>query len=229
MRSSFGIDDSMPTTTIDTELNSQLWDWCTEAYLRNGIKLSFPKNTDYKKTYQWRYITSLASKIREWNLDEAATRQFVDIAINYAKTAGVLHKGLSVFHQSNMLQVCYDKLTEMNETSQTAVQMLGETHKWLLSRSDGNLFDTLLYRARPTAFCNLTMWHQASKISKLYIAVSRTCARVLSNITGDAERGQLPSQVDLYNIRTSFATNIDNIRQTRRILGEDSKLKLAHF
>lgn len=229
MRSSYCIDDGMPTTAIDTGLDSQLWDWCVEAYLRNGIKLQFPKNTDYRKTYQWRYITSLASKIREWNLDEAAARQFVDIAVNYAKKVGVLHKGLSVFHQSNMLQVCYDKLTELNETSQTAVQMLEGTHKWLLSQSDGSLAEALLHRARPTSFCNMTIWYQASKITKLYIAVSKTCSRVLSNITSDIERGQLPSQVDLYNIRTSFAANIDNIRQTRRILGEDSKLKLANF
>lgn len=201
-----------------------VWSWCSEAYLRQGRKLSLPAGTNPAKTYQWRYATAIARKFEEWNLTDDAAKKFIDIAVRTAKEQGVLNKGLAVLHQSNMMTTCYSKLSAESASNAQSVNSLLYVKQWLLKKAgDRDLLEVLLERKDFDGFCNLTMWFQASRISPLYLALSRICSKALARLNRDApeERGLLPQVTRLYLMREEFLQDQGNLRKARDIFELD--------
>lgn len=200
-----------------------VWEWCSQAYLQHGFRLTFPAKTDPTKTYQWRYARAIALKFAEWDFDEATSCQFISIAIRHCHEAGVLRKGLAALHQSNLLQVCYDKLQKQANTNQQCAHSIEHIHKWLMNKSDGDLLQSLLYRRDPDEFCNLVKWVQASRVSRLYLALSKTCGIALARLarTHPDEREILPKTTKLYMLRVEFTEDASNVNRVKRILGPD--------
>jgi hypothetical protein len=200
-----------------------VWDWCSEAYLQQGIRLKFPAKTDHVKTYQWRYAKSLTLKLAEWDFDEGTTKQFISIAVRHCKEAGVLRKGLAALHQSNLLQICYDELQKQADSYKQCTDSIEHVHAWVLARSQDNLLQTLLYRRDPDELCNLTQWVQASRVSRLYLALSRSCGKALARLakTHPEEREILPKATTLYLLRSEFIEDAGNVANMKQILGPD--------
>jgi hypothetical protein len=200
-----------------------VWEWCSEAYLQHGFKLTFPAKTDPTKTYQWRYARSITLKFAEWEFDEETAKQFITIAIGHCKDAGVLRKGLAALHQTNLLQICYDRLQKQVDSNKRCADSIEHIHAWLMARSNGDLLETLLSRQAPDEFCNLVKWVQASRISRLYLALSRTCGKALARLsrTHPEEREILPKTTTLYMLRSEFIEDAGNAINAKRILGKD--------
>lgn len=200
-----------------------VWGWCSEAYIRHGIKLQFPARTNPQKTYQWRYAKAIALKFDEWDFDEATSKQFIDIAVVHAKETGVLRKGLATLHQANMLEICYEKLKTQSDTNRQAIDSLRYIHNWLTQRANGNLFETLLQRANADELCNLVQWVQASRISPLYLSLSRTCGQALARLAKlhPDERALLPKTTTLYMLRANFLEDVGNVELAKQIFGSD--------
>lgn len=202
----------------------EIWQWCSESYLQHGKKIQFPKHTDPKKTYQWRYARALANKLDSWGFDEETSKSFIDIAIKYAKDHGMLNKGMAALHQENMLQICYDKLKNEENSNDQNIRSLSNIKSWLDKQTgQKTLLKTLLKRRDRESFCNLTYWYEASKISPLYLSLSRSCGLALAKLDEQRpdERIILPSTSSLCGIRTSFLKDNSNRTQARRIFGDD--------
>lgn len=213
-----------PTQTISDERISAVWDWCSEAYLRHGSKLTFPAKTDPRKTYQWRFARAIATKFAEWKFDEPTARWFIDIAVRYAKESGVMRKGLAILHQENMLGICYERLQEELHASRQHLDVLRHMRAWLLTETKGNdQVDVLLSRLSFGGYCNLVVWYQTSKLSPLYIALSRNCNKVLARLSKDypLERELLPRPAQLFALRAAFLRNLDNLKQAKEIFNND--------
>ncbi len=200
---------------------SKIWDWCVESYLRYGRKLSFPKHTDPIKTYQWRYLTAIAKKFDEWNFDDETARRFIDIAAQQSKQAGTMVKGLAALHQSNMMQLCYDKLQDKLHYDQRTIEALSHTHAWVIDKITNHPTCALLFRASGGSFCNLTLWYQASKLTPLYLALSRPCQKALLKLSDVDERTLLPTHAELYLARTEFLCDRYNLLKSKEVLGAD--------
>lgn len=201
-----------------------VWSWCSEAYLRAGRKLSLPAKTDPTKTYQWRYAQAIARKFEEWDLSDEAAKKFIDIAVRTAKERGMLQKGLAVLHQTNMLATCYDKLKTESTSNAQSLDSLRYVRSWLYKKTgDEDQLTVLLHRAELDTFCNLTVWFQASRISPLYLALSRTCSKALARLNRDFqdERGLLPKTTELYLLRNGFLKDQGNCSQVREIFAQD--------
>lgn len=214
----------MKRSQVDDTRVLNVWSWCSDAYLRHGRKLSLPAGTDPAKTYQWRYITAIARKFEEWELTDDAAQKFIDIAVRIAKEKGLLNKGLSVLHQANMLSLCYDRLLVESDTNAQNLDSLRHVRGWLLNKCDGrDLLETLLQRANYDGHCNLTLWYKATRISTLYLALSRACNRALARLNRDTpdERSYLPQATELWLIRDSFLKDDGNVSQARIIFAED--------
>lgn len=198
-----------------------IWNWCQDEYLRHGINLSFPKNTDPQKTYQWRYLTRLAQKFIEWEFNEVTARKFLSIAVDYAQANRLLRKGLSVMFQSNFLKVCHDRMETEVQRSQNALQLLTETHNWLRSKiGAADPAVILLARRIPVSYCNLTLWFQASRIIPLYLALSKICYKVLSRLA-PSERSLFPTLPQLYLIRSKFLEDSVASKQAHELFNND--------
>ena len=208
--------------TVNEDTIQTVWDWCSDAYLRNGKRLSFPSNTDRKKTYQWRYARAIACKFAQWKFDNPTARKFIDIAVGHAKSIGVLHKGLAVLHQSNMMDVCYKKLQQQSEKNGQDLIVLTNMKKWF-DRTIGGDVKVLLHRSAPGAFTNLTMWYKARRLSPLFLALSKSCTYALAKLheQDPVERKMLPSLSKLFMLRSQVVDDISNLKRIRRIFSTD--------
>jgi hypothetical protein len=220
----------MKTCHIDADRIWKVWEWCSDSYLRSGIRLSFPKNTKPERTYQWRYCKAIAEKFTQWDFDDSDCQHFIDIAVKYAKKAGSLRKGLAVLHQGNMLDAVYDILQGEKSSTNDSIDVLEHTKRWLKSQI-GNRppLEVLLERQDADSLTNIAIWYQASKLPGLYIALSKMCCQALARLKkqGSIDNDLLPTVVDLYRLRSDFIDNDDNLREARVVLGKDWR-ELCH-
>jgi hypothetical protein len=204
----------------------EVWNLCVASYLRCGRRLAFPRSSDPRKTYQWRYAKSLAAKFSEWGFDEQNVRDYIDIAVDYANENRNLHKGLAALHQGNLMQICYDKLKKEESHSDKTIDVLARTKKWLIQIAGNNdLCKHMLKRQNPQALCNLTIWYQAARIPPIYLALSKSCGRALAKVAAldEFERNLMPSAIVLYKLRHEFLNKADNLKKSKSILGSDLK------
>lgn len=213
--------------TVATEHIEQVWHWCRRAYLRHGINLSFPKNTDPTKTYQWRYLSALATRLEEWEFDDRLSVRFVDTVVGYAKRRGLLRKGLSIFQQSNLLRVCYEQLRIADANEQANIETVARTRRWLESqRKSLSLVSLLLQRDTIGAYPNIVKWFQAGMLTPLYLALSRSCGTALLKLErqNETERALLPPASTLLLLRTEFLNCPERKLEIRDVLKDDWRL-----
>ena len=161
----------------------EIYGMCFDNYLKNGIKLKFPQNTDYTKTYQWRYILSITNKINGWKFTKEAANKYIELVVQYAKSAKLLDKGLAVFLQGNISEVCYDRLKKMQASSEQNASVLKHTKSWLDTRiGSDKLLSLLLSSSSNNKFPNIVLWYQANKIPPLYLALSKSCCKAINQV-----------------------------------------------
>ena len=213
----------MDTLELSEERIMTVWGWCSKAYLQYGFRLQFPARTNPTKTYQWRYVRAITIKFDEWDFDESTAIRFIEIAVAHAHEAGVLRKGLAALHQANMLGVCYEKLQAQSDTNRQILDSLRHIQKWLTAKSGNDILEALLYRNDVDELCNLVQWVQASRISPLYLALSRSCGKALARLAMShaEERKFLPKTTTLYMLRSDFLEDATNVEQAKRIFGPD--------
>lgn len=201
-----------------------VWELCVDIYLLEcNMKLAFPAGTDPTKTYQWRYAKAIAAKFDEWNFDEQTSKKFITIAVQHCKQVGCLRKGLAALHQSNLLKICYDKLQMTADSNESSIQSIKTIHQWLSNKFVNNdPLRVLLYRNDPDELCNLVKWFQASRISRLYLSLSKTCSKAIARLakTHPEERELLPKTTTLYLMRVEFLENQDE-NKIKQVLGQD--------
>ena len=214
----------MSTATTKSKV-LDVWDWCREIYLQEGrIKLSFPKSTDPVKTYQYRYAHQLAERLAEWEFDEPTSRRFIEIAVAYAKDKGLLHKGLSLMCQSNLLEIARKRLEREQQQDLGILVELQRVHFWVASKiGSRDPVDVMLTRRNPDGHRNLVRWHAERRLSDLYLSLSAPCGRALARLerSSPTERQEVPSSSRLYLARMVFLQDDSNRREAKRIMGGD--------
>lgn len=191
----------------DVELD-ELWQSCVDAFAQYNIVLKLPKHTDRHKTYQWRYLKKMNENFKKWRLSADEVRQFLAIAVQYARYNRIAFKGLSLFHQNNILQMCYDRLKEKKDKRQRIVKNLKSMKLWFDQQIDGkDPLAVCLHKTSKNAMCNLAKWYQASKINPLFMALTKPCMMVL-DMVGDTDKSLLPSKAELVLARTDFLSLI---------------------
>lgn len=222
-------------TTADKEAVYRTWNWCASAYLQHGNrKLSMPQDTDPTKTYQWRYMEALARRLQDLELNEQQSRTFIEIAVLYARSHNLLKKGLTIFMQANLLDVCYEELRSRETTQQSTVGIITNTSAWLRqelenyrrkspTRAAKTLIDMLLHCETPGGYANIVRWHQAGNLPEHYIVLSRSCGLAISTLAKakSPDRTLLPKDSRLFMLRTKLLNDSSVRLQVRNILGDD--------
>jgi len=200
------------------------WKWCQEAFAAQGVKLTFPKNTDPKKTYQWRYVTRLANKIDEWELDRPTAKAFINFAVGYVKEKKLLHKGLSVFFQGNMMDICLDRMQKYASSSSDRITQLNSVHKFINDRRNGrSAVALLLSRESFGKLRNIVRWYKSGDITEAYLSMSAACTEALSKlaIVAPHERILLPTESELCCLAIDLSKDGDFRAKAKSILNND--------
>ena len=202
-----------------------VWEWCCEVYLQHGFKISFPKNTDIHKTYQWRYLISIVKKFIAWGFDDDTSKKFISIAVSEAKKRRTLQKGLAALHQSDMLEICYKKLDAECKDNVCQLESLDKTKQWLDNKiGSRDCLQVLLSRVDTRSLPNIIIWHQSSHLSNLYVSLSKSCFRAIMNLQSNKiEARMLPTLTSLYLLRSDFISDVGNLKKVQTIFGNDWK------
>jgi hypothetical protein len=197
-----------------------VWQWCFESYLRNGIKLRLPIAKNHTQTYQWRFVKSITKKFIEWKFNQETCRKFIDIAVSHSKELGVLTKGLSVLHQHNMMNICYAKLKQESERSDHTQKKLADTHIFLNGLKTNDPKSYLLKRPHQKALPNIISLYLAKQITVEYMSISKLITNILNDLenTREDERSILPTDASLYFSRRKIFESHRDSEIVREIL-----------
>jgi hypothetical protein len=211
---------------MNTDLNThdpmQVFSICQDIYKSFGINLKFPKARDITKTYQYRYLTAICDKFKQWELDFNEVKRFLAIAILNSFKHKTINKGLSALHQKNILQISYEQLissnntlSQIDKTSQSSYQFLeklceGKCASLVLSKRDG-----------PRSNMLLTNLFQAGKINIEFLAINNICRRIaMDAISKDLQDAMfLPTLGKLYKVNLDLSakkadfTNFHTIKE----------------
>jgi hypothetical protein len=219
------------TQILETQTTAlRTWKWCQEAFAQHGIKLTFPKNTNPQKTYQWRYVTKLACKLDEWGLDRSTAKAFINFTVGYVKEKKLLHKGMSVFFQDNMMDVCYDRMRKHSSNACSKIARFQKVHEFIITRCHNKSeVAVLLSRKSFDKMRNIVVWHRAGDITTQYLALSTACTEALSKLALVApdERGLLPTESELYCLAIRCSRDDDFRSKAKTILGNDWRMTLC--
>ena len=206
------------------DMTMRTWKWCQTAFALRGRKLTFPKHTDPRKTYQWRYAARLARQIEEWDFDDETAKAFIGSAVDYVNEKRLLHKGLSVFFQSNMLDICYERMQKHAFKVASRIEQLRSARDFVVTRYAGRpLVGVLLSRDSFDKFRNVVQWFETGRINILYLALSIGCTSALAKLAIIAadERSLLPAESELYCLAIDFVKDEELQSQAKTILGND--------
>ena len=201
-----------------------VWNWCRKAYEDNGVKIRFPKDTDPKKTYQWRYISKLHERFVEWQFDEETSKEFISIVIYRAKQRNLLSKGLAAFHQSNMLDICYDILTKKLAVKNREHELLTSMKKWFdMQVGQSDVENALLNKSGGrNSLSTICMWYQANKVNELFLSLSKSCNKAVFKLqSSNIDSAMLPSIEDLFLTREKFLADSENVDFTSKLFKGD--------
>jgi hypothetical protein len=203
-----------------------LWRWVCEAYGAYGVHLRFPKNTDPRKTYQWRYLVGLAKDLDGWEFDEPLSKRFIQVAAKYAHEHRLLTKGLAIFRQANLMEILCKQLERDTAKQETVMEGLARSRRWFdakLAASRESPTNLLLTRPSPGAFCNLVTWYRAGEVTDLFLALSQECGRALARMTANSpdDRSLLPTSATLYLLRSRILKDVFQRTSARDIMKAD--------
>lgn len=195
----------MIPSDLDSELDD-LWQLSVDAFAKYNIVLKLPMHTDKRKTYQWRYLAKMNQNFKKWKLAEEEIKQFLSIAVEYAKKNRIAFKGLSLFHQNNILKVCYDRLVARLEQRKRTLKSLRDMQRWFKEQvADRDAIAVCLERNGRFSLCNLAKWYQSSKINPLFMALNKPCM-IAMDMVEDLDKALLPSKAELVLARQEFTS-----------------------
>lgn len=199
---------------MNTDLNThdpmQVFSICQDIYKSFGINLKFPKARDITKTYQYRYLTAICDKFKQWELDLKEVKRFLVIAILNSFKHKTINKGLSALHQKNLLQISYEQLISSNNTLSQIDKTSQSSYRFLEKLCEGKCATLVLSkRDGPRSNMLLTNLFQAGKINIEFLAINNICRRIaMDAISKDLQDAMfLPTLGKLYKVNLDLSAN----------------------
>lgn len=181
--------------------------------------MSFPPNTDPRKTYKWRYLENFCDKIDEWGITESTAYRVIDAMVEHAKRHGQLHqRGIAILSSEQMLDIGYESLCRNEQTIDTIVERIRSDRKFILSLPN---LDLLSARENPNSFTNLVKWATQGKISLYYIAISKSCGLAMRKLDKFEREMIIPRTIELVEARRIICKNVITKHKIKLILRED--------
>ncbi len=191
----------------------KVFKYCEDAFGKIGINVAFPKHTDPKKTYKWRYLVKFVEKLDELQASSETTILLVRAVARYADTHQQRHKGLSLLMSDKVLEACCASIEKDNASM----------HKLLVSiEADNTLVcdNDLMHKTNKNGLPDIVRWHMQGAISEVYMALSRRCYEAMLKLD-KIERSMLPSGNQLIAARTKLFQSVRLKHKVKLAMGDD--------
>jgi len=173
----------------------------------------FPRGTDPRKTYKWRYLEHFCKRVDEWNISDETGCRMIDAMIQYAKKNKQINKGLALLASDKMLEVGYKAISNEDRMLDLTIQRI-DADKNLVYNID------LLSRTGPKSLPSIVKLYIQGRLSTTYLAVSRRCHEAMMQLDS-IERSMLPRGHELINIRAKLLGSACTKNKIMMILGDD--------
>ena len=183
--------------------------------------MGFPKNTDPKKTYMWRYLNYFINKVDEWEISDSTSYKLIDAIIAQSKRNNQLHKkGLAILSSDKILETGYKAINAELKLEGDTLDRLREDHIMLSAYSDK--VHILMERPSTGALPNIVQWYIQGRLSRLYLATSKSCSTAMNRLS-EFELTMLPNNKELLLLKHSCFKNALTKHRAKSILGDEWK------
>lgn len=209
--------------TRDERIN-QAYSIVRRELLKYRRHISFPKNTDPRKTYSWRYLEKFVDRVDSLELSDLSLETIISALVREAAETRTLQRGMAVLDNKNMLLICQTKLESEVQSENAEIRAVSESHAFVLGsvgeRNDLSVHKVLTERTSRFAYANITRWFEANQLAAGYIAVSRSCKKALGTLPKH-ELELFPAATKLMRLRLTMTCNNATLMRLRTILGND--------
>ena len=184
-------------------------------------QVSFPKHTDPRKTYTWRYITNFIQRVDDMNLGEGAVDLALVAVVEEAKRTSQLYRGIALLDYKDLFELCKKKLEKESQDVSQMLLQIKQCHNFLLKQCNGQPpFEMLTKRQHRMAYANLTRWYQAGYLTTAYVTISCSCKKAMGTLS-QSELGLFPGPMELLKARLLLISNSFLLPHLRELLGDD--------
>jgi len=174
-----------------------------------------PKDTDPKRTYQYRYAAKFMKNMDGVPWD--TIKKIVYYAVEYAKEndqKSVYTRGLWILTKSNIVEIAYKRAKEENNKSNLDLKKLLNSKKF----AQDNGYD--LEKSEDGGFPNIVKWYDTGKISLTFLSMSESCKNAMLKLD-DVDKGMLPNQNEITKRRIKCTIDREYCKKIKKILGSD--------
>lgn len=190
--------------------------------MKYGKRVSFPEDTDPKKTYNWRYITNFVNKLDTYGLHESFYPQVITAVVEHAYRKNLLKRGIGVLLRTDLLELVIKKLEQDKRKDTQAYEQIKRSYQLVYDETEPEQMysKTLLRRQSRNGYTNMVRWYLAGGITLDYVVVSRS-ARIALGSLSSIERSNFPDAKTLLRMRMQILSHEELIRKLRETLQED--------
>jgi hypothetical protein len=190
------------TLSVEPE---QVYQICETHFLNAGISLKPAKGTPLKLSYIWKHVKTLTNKFNEWEFSADEIDAYIRIVSNRLSTLPPRQRSIQFAVKAEMLEYCNEELERQQEDGIHLLDQIKRSHKWFQSVAGTDFqsqVDHLTQRYKPGALPNVVVYYQQGRLSKQYIAFSKSCRQALLIIGQQdiSERSFCPNDAALHFI-----------------------------
>jgi hypothetical protein len=203
---------------ITDELVLTIYSWFQSAMRSVGRDPKLPKARNISNTYPFRATKMFAHRCyNELELDDKTIRNLIYDIVRYAAKEGILSKGTQMLVMSTVVDICRKSIEDTIDAENNLVTEL-QRCKQFMATVNQDLAEPI----NVGGYSRFVYWTNLGYITPTYIALSRSCMKVL-NALPLSDRHELPSDMELLRICTHTVDN-ESVNELRKIMGTDLRV-----
>lgn len=209
------------TTEVDAKILS-VFKILKRTMIKYGKFVSFPDDTDPKKTYNWRYISNFIIKLEAYGLHENFYPQIITAIVEHARRKNLLKRGIAVLLRTDLLELAIKRLEQDCKKEIQTFETIRRSYQLVYDQTEPEqlYYKTLLKKQVRNGYTDIVRWFLAGNIAMDYIVVSRS-ARIALGSLSPIERSNFPDAKTLLRMRVKILSHEELIRKLRETLQED--------
>lgn len=180
-----------------------------------GRKISLPNNTDPRKTYCWRHISSFLDKYDALEFDDSNMPDIISAMVTEAQKRKRSMNGISILNSIDIMSALEKKLeTEIN-IAHNCTTIIQNSKKFLEQQKED-----LLQKTNKRTYANLIKWYDSGRLAIEHIIISKKCREAMRYLNKE-EKQILPNTNQLIRLYLKLTTRKEILEQIQTILGND--------
>lgn len=193
----------------------KVYERCLSVFAKHNINVSFPSNTDKRKTYKWRYLQKFCDKLIELNIEDSDVDDLINGIVEYASTHNLIKQGLSILNSTKAIESSIKSLNLKSTSASNVVDHI-KTSKQFITGLGNTARSHLSYKSSRIAVPNLVLYVMSGKISQYYVAVSKLCNEIYNNMN-EVDRSKFDN---LDAVRYKIISH-RGLKSIKEIIGDD--------